>query len=303
VNTHEHEHAHQSEIAELQDRYDPGYGPLVETRLRVVTWNLWGRYGPWQQRQRAIVETLRTVDADVVALQEVWEQVSDDTGQNQAAAIAADLGYPAHVYAHNLERDGVRSGNAVLARWPIVRTGTRVLPRTAAEGVADDEGEERLCLFAEIDGPRGLVQIFCAHLSWRADHSSVRQTQTADIARFVRECRPRRFPAIVAGDLNAEPSSDEVRLLTGRCASPVPGVVLRDAWEAAGRRDPGFTWSNENPFARASLDLDRRIDHILVGSPKLGGAGQVLEAWIAGDAPVDGWWGSDHLAVVAELRY
>ncbi len=289
---------HEREIAELQDRYDPGYGPMVATRLRVATWNLWGRYGPWRQRHRSIVETLRTIDADVIALQEVWE----DAERNQAAAIADELGYPAHVYAHNLERDGVRSGNAVLARWPIVRTETRVLPRAAAS-VADDEGEERLAVLAEVDGPRGPIQIFCAHLSWRADHSAVRQAQAGEICRFVRECRPRRFPAIVAGDLNAEPSSDEIRLLTGRAASPVPGVVLRDAWEAAGRRDPGHTWSNENPFARASLDLDRRIDHILVGSPKQGGAGQVLEAWIAGDHPVDGWWGSDHLAVVAELRY
>ena len=30
--------------------YDPGYGPLVTTRVRIATWNLWGRYGPWQQR-------------------------------------------------------------------------------------------------------------------------------------------------------------------------------------------------------------------------------------------------------------
>jgi len=29
----------------------------------------------------------------------------------------------------------------------------------------------------------------------------------------------------------------------------------------------------------------------------------VLAAQVAGDVPVDGMWGSDHLAMVAELRY
>ena len=30
--------------------WDPGFGPLVETRMRIVSWNVWGRYGPWQER-------------------------------------------------------------------------------------------------------------------------------------------------------------------------------------------------------------------------------------------------------------
>jgi hypothetical protein len=41
----------------------------------------------------------------------------------------------------------------------------------------------------------------------------------------------------------------------------------------------------------------------MVGPPKLGGVGHVQAAHIAGDVPLDGMWGSDHLAVVAELRY
>ena len=279
--------------------YDPGYGPLVETRVRIATWNLWGRYGPWEARLPVIVENLNAMNADILALQEVWE---DDT-RSQARELAAALCYSEPVYAANLEREGARSGNAVLSRWPIARSSVRVLPRQGAYDAIDDEGEERLCLFAEVDGPRGPIQMFCAHLSWSNDHSSIRQEQTRDIARFIREIRPRPFPAVLCGDLNAEQSSDELRILTGRAASPVPRVVLRDAWEAAGNREPGFTWSNDNPFAAASLDLERRIDHVMVGHPKLGGAGHVRAAHIAGDVPIDGMWPSDHLAVVAELRY
>jgi endonuclease/exonuclease/phosphatase family metal-dependent hydrolase len=39
-------------------------------RVRAVTWNVWWRFGPqWRERQDAIAATLRSVDADIVALQ------------------------------------------------------------------------------------------------------------------------------------------------------------------------------------------------------------------------------------------
>ena len=60
--------------------YDPGYGPLVETHVRIATWNIWARYGPWEERAPVIESTLREIDADIVGLQEVW----DDGTRNQA---------------------------------------------------------------------------------------------------------------------------------------------------------------------------------------------------------------------------
>jgi hypothetical protein len=107
----------------------------------------------------------------------------------------------------------------------------------------------------------------------------------------------------VLGYLNAAPDSDELRALTGRRGIAVPGVVFRDVWTWVGNAEHGATWSNANPFAAASLDVERRIDHILVGAPKAGGCGQPLAVSIAGDEPIDGMFGSDHFAVVADLRY
>ena len=48
---------------------------------------------------------------------------------------------------------------------------------------------------------------------------------------------------------------------------------------------------------------DKRIDYILVGRPRRGGAGHVVGCAIAGVEPVDGVVASDHYAVVADLRY
>lgn len=278
--------------------WDPGYGPLVGTRVRIATWNLWGRYGPWAERMGAIEANMRSIDADIWALQEVWE----DDDHNQARELAGAIGHDHVIFASNLERDCVFAGNAIVSRWPIRANEVRVLPRVAGEA-RDEEGEERLAVFAEIDGPRGPIQIYCTHLSWRDDHSAVRQAQVAEICRLVRERKPRSFPAVLCGDLNADPTSDELRMLTGHAAVPVPGVMFRDAWLAAGNVTAGATASNANPFNAAALDRDRRIDFILVGTPKLGGAGHALETRVAGNEPLDGIWPSDHFAVVTELRY
>lgn len=280
---------------------DGPYGPLREDRLRVVSWNLWWRFGPWEERAEAIAATLERLDPDVACLQEVW----GDGERTFSAELAGRLGHD-HVYASRLEIDGVRFGNAVLSRWPI--SSHEMLPLPAP----DDTEELRTCLRADVDGPRGPLQVFCTHLNWRFDQSHVRQAQVRSICRFVADSRPeggRAFPPVLCGDLNAVPDSDELRMLTGRAAVPEPGLVFHDAWEAAAERagalgdEGGITWTNRNPHAAKDLEPERRIDYVLVGWPKQGGAGHVRRCEVHGLDPVGGVVPSDHLAVLAELLY
>lgn len=263
-------------------------------RLRVVTWNLWWRFGPWQEREASIVATLRDLDPDLVALQEVW----DDGAENQAARLGAALGMD-HAYSSRLELDGVAFGNAVLSRWPITDHEWRPLPDV------DGAEERRTVLRADVDGPRGPLQVFSTHLSWRPDHSAVRVAQAGAVARFVAESGPRSFPPVVCGDLNATPDADELRLLTGRTAPLDPGGVFVDAWEAAGQ-GPGITWDRENPHVALGFLPPRRIDYVLVGwpGPRSGPEGRVLACSVEGTRPTAvGPVPSDHYAVRADLRY
>jgi endonuclease/exonuclease/phosphatase family metal-dependent hydrolase len=268
------------------------YGPLIETRLRVASWNLWWRFGPWEQRAPAITATLRDVDADVVCIQEVW---GAEDGATFASVLGDALGYE-HAYASRFDIKGVPFGNAILSRWPIVHTEWWPLPSR------DDAEEQRTLLLAEIEGPRGTIQVFNTHLNWRFDHSDVRQQQVAFICEHISSKRPRSFPPILCGDMNASPDSTEMWMLNGRTTLPVPKVVFHDAWEMAGDGD-GHTWSNDNPYARLDLEIARRIDYVYTGWPRSGGAGHVTSCSVIGRDPVDGVVPSDHYGVLAELRY
>ena len=55
---------------------------------RIVTWNLWWRFGPWEERMAAIGAVLRHARPDICVLQEVWV----DGRRNQAAVLADELG-------------------------------------------------------------------------------------------------------------------------------------------------------------------------------------------------------------------
>ncbi|MEV4085876.1 endonuclease/exonuclease/phosphatase family protein [Nonomuraea fuscirosea] len=245
------------------------YGPLIGTRVRVLTWNVWGKSGPYARRAKVIEKVVREHDPDVVTLQE-W------AGQT--------LGYE-HVTAEG-------AACAVLSRWPITRREERRLPGGDLPGSA---------LFCELAGPRGPLQVFSVIIgAYRLDESGARQEQVRALTAFVGEVASRRRPALVCGDFNAGPDSDEIRMLTGRTVPPTPGVVFYDAWEVAGDGGPGHTWCDANPWARPGLYPPRRFDYVLSAWPRAGGAGHPVRCEVVGNGPDPG---SDHYAVLAELRY
>lgn len=277
----------------LPEGTDTAFGPLAAGSLRVLTWNLWWRHGPWEARLPAILDTIAALDPDIACFQEVW--VDEGTGDSLAARIGDRLGGFEHWSAHRLVLDGVLFANAVVSRWPI--TGRAVLDLPAPSG----SEERRTCIRADVATPHGEVQVFCTHLNWRFDESHVRQDQVRAICGFVAGSPARTFPPVLCGDLNAVPDSDEVRMLTGRTAVPVERLVFHDAWEVAGS-GPGSTWSNANPYAALDLEPDRRIDYVMVGWPKAGGRGHVEACEVVGVDPVDGVVPSDHHGVLATLR-
>lgn len=103
-------------------------------------------------------------------------------------------------------------------------------------------------------------------------------------------------------DMNAEPDSDEVRLLCGHKTAPVRDrFVLVDAWRYAAEGAVPWTWDRENPHVAATMEPSSRIDYVLVAPPHEGRRGHVRAVRRIGEAPVRGVWASDHAGVLAQL--
>lgn len=272
------------------DPYAP-YGATLETTCRVATWNVWGRYGEWSARLDGIIGELKRSAPDIVCLEEAWMTPAETEGD----LVSDALGLSHRFTWGDWPQDGWISGVAICSRWPIVTQKRRPLT-----GEADAAGS---AVYAEIDGPRGIIQLFLVMLDYPLHASGVRQRQVRELADFVSEAASRHHPIIICGDLNASPDSDELRMLTGRSEPPVPGMVFYDAWEVAGDGGPGFTWSNENPLAAVSLLPDRRFDYVLSAWPRKGGAGHPTKCELLGVRPRTEAQLSDHYGVAADLRY
>jgi endonuclease/exonuclease/phosphatase family metal-dependent hydrolase len=264
------------------------YGELIGTTARVVTWNVWGLYGPWLEREAAIVSTLEEARPDILVLAESWARGAD----SQCARISGPLGLQHHAFSgvRAQEDELALSGVAVMSRWPIARSS------------ALNFGSLRV-QYAEVDGPRGPIHVYGVVMdAWWFDESRARQEAVRGLLAHVHAAQDDRTPLIVCGDFNADPDSDEMRLMRGRTAVPSPGLAFYDAWDAA-PGNGGSTWSNTNPWAKQLLWPDRRIDYIFTAAPRRGGAGHPLTAQLLRTRPVRGTYPSDHYALQAEIRY
>jgi endonuclease/exonuclease/phosphatase family metal-dependent hydrolase len=273
------------------------YGELLQSTVRVLSWNVWGRFGPWEEREGRLVAVLAQAAPDVVVLQESWVT---DGGVSQAERLASALGY-GHWFAGtgSLAFDGWSPVAAIVSRWPI--TDPTQTPLVGPEPLRGWPGE---VLAAVIDGPRGPIPLMNVALDWPPQSSALRQASVRRLAELAKEWGAhRRFPVVVGGDFNAPPDSAELRMLTGYDATAIPGFVLFDAWDKAGE-GRGVTWDRGNRWAAPTLLPSRRIDYILTGWPSQeGGAGDVVAAEIVGFTPGDDQPPSDHYGVLATLRY
>jgi endonuclease/exonuclease/phosphatase family metal-dependent hydrolase len=265
------------------------------TTFRVATLNIWNRFGPWDQRLLAIRDGVKALAPDILGMQEVLRlEPGEGDELYQADAVGEGFGYHA---AYARARDQRWYGNAVLSRWPILQSATIELPRCGTD-------EKRCLLHTEIDAPFGRIPFFVTHLNWKFEHGHVREAQVREVAAFIESvATPAMLPAILVGDFNAAPDSDEIRFLKGLTSlGEARRVYYQDVFEVAGDGSPGATFDRRNPFAAPLREPDRRIDYIFVRGRDERFRAEPLEARVCFDAAVGGTFPSDHFGVVATLR-
>ena len=278
--------------------------------MRVLTWNLWYEFGPWESRQLAIRRVIEREDPDVICLQEVFCTRTSTSTYSFADRLANELGH------HSVTSDGpwfprrestvageeTAMGNAIISRWPIESHGQITLPGK------DDDAGYRKAVHARIATPWGSWPIVSTHLNHRFDESAVRLRQVDALTDLIVELRgdsATDLPVVVGGDFNAVPDSDEIRRLTGRTTTRHANLVLSDVWEQCGD-GTGHTWRSDNRYQSDANWPNRRLDYVFVSWPRPKPMGHPRRAWLTGVEPedVDGLsvQPSDHAAVVVDLR-
>lgn len=299
----------------------------MPSTIRVATWNLWWKHGPWEQRQAALASSLASLGADVVGLQEVsfldpdqpaW--LLDHLGGHVVVAPAPEgqVVTPSPVLppsvasppsgpgdgdggpdgeAADVAVPGVARvmGNAIWSRWPIVESEWCWLD-------VGDAPRHRTVLWARLAAAFGPVDVFTTHLSHGFHQSGLRRRQVAEVVAFIagRRGPVDRFPPVLVGDLNAVPESDEIRSLVGLTEPPVEGLIFSDTWSQVGQGS-GATWSSGNPYVVDSAWPERRLDYVMVGWPRARPAGNPVRARLFGVEPHDGVVPSDHYGVAVDL--
>ena len=267
------------------------YGPLShEKKVKVLSWNIWWKFENYIKRQELIFEELQILKPDILCLQEVWE---DDEG-SQAEKISDLLGYE-YCYAKSFEFDKVSFGNTIISKYPISKHQSLLIP------IDEKFNENRTLLHAEILYENYKVNVLCTHLNYKYNQSDIRLQQVRYILEYISNLEKTEFPNILCGDFNADPLSDEIKIIIG-LSNPVNRTVLRDTWQITNPNDQGYTWSNKNTFAKKTLESDRRIDYIFIGKPGLNGLGHPVKSCLIGNKEKDGIYPSDHFGIIAHLE-
>ena len=221
------------------ERYggDPSAAPpgARVSRLRVVSWNVAYARGrkddagdlrdeaTIRRNLVAIAHVLRTLDADVVALQEVDFDSARTHGIDQVAWLAREAGYPwaARVetwrcryvpypyWPFSQHYGRMRSGQAVLSRFPITANIRHLLPQPEENAFWYNAFYlHRAVQHVEIAvGGNTTLDVLNVHLE--AFRQGNRERHADILARHVRSLLDR--PRVVLGDFNAIPPEAALR--------------------------------------------------------------------------------------------
>jgi|GEM_PF-1457705 len=211
-------------------------GENANPPLRLMTFNIRHAKGlDGQIRLSAISSQIERGRADVVALQEVDRYQWRSGLQDQAAALARQLGMQ-YIFAPAMKQGLSQYGIALLSRYPLSRVRIDRLPGGL---------EPRVALAAQTVTARGeAVTIITTHLG--VPHAD-RTQQMPELLRFVRSVQT---PVVVMGDFNmkeSDPLMGELSLLLHKVPLARPQATVLHGGEIdhlfAGFEDKASAWT------------------------------------------------------------
>ena len=266
-------------------RKAPSYQPTIslqpqKTTLRVVTLNIFHDKNEWLTRRPQITDTLRELQPDAIALQEV---IQTENTANQATVLAYDLGYHATFVSTDPQGQAKRYGNAILTRTTPIRTAeTKLNPLT----------DSRTAVMTEIEKDGKRFAIFDTHLNYEnnANGERIRSEQVGDLVQFIDKNRDNAI-TMIAGDFNTVSNAKELTKLTATFHSAYDKIH-----PDANQNERDHTTLNPKFFSE-ERDL-RRIDHVFYDARKLA-PNNAARLFLNPDNK--GVYATDHFGVIADF--
>lgn len=175
--------------------------------IRVLSYNIHHGAGMDDAVNLArIAEVIRSANPDIVALQEVDNNISRSGKVDQAAELGRLSGMH-HVFGKAIGLEGGEYGIAILSKFPVQSIDRIELPN-------EQGGEQRVLLTAKLNPGGGLPAFVFAdtHLEWQENTELAAQIRI-DQASTVRDYLKDRAPYILAGDMNSLPDTDPLQIL------------------------------------------------------------------------------------------
>lgn len=219
----------------------PRPGSAGGRAVRVLVYNVHaGKDASGADNLARVAALVRSVDADVVLLQEVDRRTERSGRVDQPATLARLTGYAA-AFGRTLDYQGGEYGIALLSRWPIVRDTLVPLPIEPPQARAGGSYEPRGALIVTVAAPGGApLAIVNTHLDASRDDAWRRQ-EIRTVLAIADSLRAAGTPTLVGGDLNSTPES--------AVQEAVRAGGLRDAWTECGRGD-GLTYPADSAIKR-----------------------------------------------------
>jgi len=177
--------------------------PQTPLTLRVLSYNI--HHGEAMDKKfdyPRLAKVIKDLSPDLVALQEVDVGTERASGVNQVALLGR-LCKMHHAFGQAMPYQGGRYGDAVLSRFPIESIAVHPLPYRF-------EQEPRVAVEVRIQ-PEGIgpIAFVSTHLCHQKVENRVEQTRRIQWL-FP---KPEGCPVILAGDFNARPSSEPMKVL------------------------------------------------------------------------------------------
>ncbi|BDA75100.1 hypothetical protein RIVM261_032790 [Rivularia sp. IAM M-261] len=205
--------------------------------VKVVTINILFDMECWEKRSKLLVDELKVINADLIALQEI--NIQEQTGDWLAQQLNMPYMYLVPFQAAPY-KNGPEYGIGILSRYPFV-----------LQQQLDLKSQGRLAQYVQVN-INNQPLIFCnGHYYWQPGTTPARMEQFKLLVDWLSELP--LLPIIAVGDFNATPDTPEIEFIREHFIS---------AYAAHHGSEPEYTCPT--PLSKPSRSLTRKIGRRVV---------------------------------------